>query len=123
MLRRTVAAHRLGFGVEPLGVGSGLQLVLVHGERGRRGVGVGERVGGQPGVEGRAELGAEPVVVERRRAPASSVAVALTHWKNMAMSTWVWRLGQALGAGGLDAQGVDPARRPWSVSPFHRFAW
>ena len=82
--------HHLGLGVEPLGVGAGLQLVLVHGERGRWSVGVGERVGGQPGVEGRAELGSEPGRRRSRRAPRSSVSVALTHWKNMAMSTWVW---------------------------------
>ena len=112
----------LGLGVELLGLGLRGELVLVHGERGRWCGRVGERVGGQPGVERGAELGAEAIAVEVARASLSSAACALTHWKNMAMSTWVWPWARPWArAASMRSALTRPA--PLVASPFHRVAW
>ena len=109
MLRRTAAAVASASASRLCRVGPGLELVLVHGERCRRGARRRERVGGQPGVEGGLELGSEPCRCRSRPARVWPVAEALTHWMNSGDVDLGLALGQSLGAGGVDAQGVDPA--------------
>ena len=81
----------------------------------------GERVGRQPGVEGRPELGSEALRVELARS-ASSLAVAFTHCTNTAMSTWVWPWARPWARAASMRRALT---RPAAVvfSPFHRFAW
>jgi hypothetical protein len=115
----------LGRLVEPFGLGGRGQPALGHRERGPRGVGVGERPGRDPGVEGRLELGAEARAVDVLLA-AFLFAWASIHWMKVATSIWVSACAR------LAARGLDPmalvrlalVRLDALVcSPFQRVAW
>ena len=86
------------------------QLVLVHRERCRRGVGIGERIGVQPGVEGRAEVGSEPGDVEVGEVffVGRRGVDPLEEHGDVDLRLG---LGETLGASGLDAQRIDPTGR------------